>query len=174
MTTHTAATALVRRDYESPVGRLTLVGSDRGLRAILWPEERVGRVDLGIDPVEGHHPTLDQTADQLDEYFRGERNEFDLALDPAGTPFQREVWDALGRIPFGHTRTYGELADELGRPGAARAVGAATGLNPISVVIPCHRLVGADGSLTGFAGGLDTKRWLLDHESTEAELPFER
>jgi methylated-DNA-[protein]-cysteine S-methyltransferase len=101
---------------------------------------------------------------QLTEYFAGARQRFDLELKPAGTPFQRRVWRALREIPPGRTATYGELADRLGRPGAARAVGAANGLNPISIVVPCHRLVGADGSLTGYAGGLERKRFLLELE----------
>ncbi len=150
----------------SPVGELRIIASDRGIRAILWPVERPGRVELGevveVQPTD--HQILADTVEQLEEYFAGERTAFDLPLDPAGTDFQRDVWAGLSAIPFGQTRSYGELADELEHPGAARAVGAATGRNPISIVVPCHRLVGSTGALTGFAGGLDAKRWLLTRE----------
>lgn len=109
---------------------------------------------------------LDAAQAQLDEYFAGSRQEFDLALDPAGTDFQLKAWTVLRAIPYGQTLSYGEQAAELGEPGAARAVGAANGRNPLSIVVPCHRVVAASGALTGFAGGLDTKAWLLDHERT--------
>jgi methylated-DNA-[protein]-cysteine S-methyltransferase len=107
---------------------------------------------------------------QLDEYFAGERREFDLALAPEGTPFERAVWAELAKIPFGETRSYGEIAEVLGRPGAARAVGRANGANPIPIVVPCHRVIGSDGSLTGFGGGLDAKFRLLELEG--GGLPF--
>lgn len=158
-------TTLTSSTFDSPVGTLRLIGSDKGLRAILWPSERDGRVTFSEDVTDGTHPVLVDATAQLAEYISGSRTNFDLPLDPVGTEFQRQVWDALAAIPFGATRSYGELADELERPGAARAVGAATGRNPISIVIPCHRLVGSTGKLTGFAGGIDTKRWLLDHEA---------
>lgn len=158
-------TTLICSTMDSPVGTLRLYVSDAGLRAILWPDEREGRVTFEEDVVDGQHPVLTETAAQLEAYIAGDRDDFDLPLDPTGTEFQRDVWEALLEIPYGETRTYGELADRLERPGAARAVGAATGRNPISIVIPCHRLVGSSGALTGFAGGIDTKRWLLDHES---------
>ena len=169
--TATTNTPLRRTLYSSPIGELTLVGSDRGLRAILWPEERVGRVRLDHDPVEADHPVFAPTTTQLDEYFSGDREGFDLSLDPVGTDFQLAVWEQLLAIPFGETRSYGWIANHLGRPGAARAVGSATGSNPISIVIPCHRLVGANGAMTGFAGGIETKRWLLEHESALRPLP---
>ncbi|MCL2393431.1 MAG: methylated-DNA--[protein]-cysteine S-methyltransferase [Acidimicrobiaceae bacterium] len=102
--------------------------------------------------------------EQLEEYFAGSRTGFDLPIDPAGTPFQEQVWAALREIPYGHTLGYGELARRIGRPNAARAVGAANGRNPIFIVIPCHRVIGANGSLTGFGWGTDCKSWLLDHE----------
>jgi methylated-DNA-[protein]-cysteine S-methyltransferase len=102
---------------------------------------------------------------QLDEYFAGERTEFDLPLNPAGTPFQRRVWDALKTIPYGEIRSYGEIAEQIGRPGAARAVGLANGRNPISIVVPCHRVIGASGALTGYGGGLERKQYLLDLET---------
>lgn len=158
-------TTLTCSMFDSPVGSLRLIGSDDGLRAVLWPTERDGRVTFEENVIDGTHPVLIETATQLGEYITGDRTEFDLPLDPVGTEFQQHVWDALAAIPFGETLSYGELADQLDRPGAARAVGAATGRNPISIVIPCHRLVGSTGKLTGFAGGVDTKRWLLDHEA---------
>lgn len=158
-------TTLTRATVDSPVGTLQLIGSDAGLRAVLWPDERDGRVRFDESVVDGSHPVLDQTAEQLYGYIVGDRREFDLTLDLVGTEFQRAVWLGLQNIPFGGTRSYGELACDLDRPGAARAVGAATGRNPISIVIPCHRLVGSTGSLTGFAGGIEAKQWLLDHES---------
>lgn len=150
---------------DSPIGELTLIGSDDGLRAVLWPSERAGRVTFDEEVLEGTHPVLVEAAAQITDYITGSRTEFDLPLDPVGTNFQRSVWNGLSKIPFGETRSYGELASSLDRPGAARAVGAATGRNPISIVIPCHRLVGSNGKLTGFAGGLDAKRWLLEHET---------
>lgn len=169
MTTSTD-TALTSAVMDSPMGELTIVASDAGLRAILWPSERDGRVTFD-EPVEpGSHPVIDQTVAQLDEYISGDRQNFDLPLDLVGTDFQKDVWAGLAKIPFGETQSYGELADELSKPGAARAVGAATGRNPISIVVPCHRLVGASGKLTGFAGGIDSKRWLLTHEAGEASL----
>ena len=109
---------------------------------------------------------------QLGEYFAGERTRFDLALAPAGTRFQRAVWAALRTIPYGETRTYTEQAVAVGRPSAVRAVGAANGRNPIAIVVPCHRVVGADGSLTGFGGGIDRKRWLLAHERQDEHALF--
>jgi methylated-DNA-[protein]-cysteine S-methyltransferase len=112
---------------------------------------------------------LDRAADQLAEYFAGTRSAFDLALAPRGTEFQRSVWHALCAIPAGETRSYGELAHSLGRPLASRAVGAANGANPISIIVPCHRLIGSTGALTGYAGGLGTKRWLLAHERSHAD-----
>jgi len=163
---------LTRTIHDSPVGPLTLVGSTRGLRAILWPTERPGRVTFDDEAVSGDHAVLAETATQLDEYFADERTEFDLPLDLAGTDFQRAVWAGLCAIPFGTTSSYGELALSLNKPTAARAVGAATGRNPVSIVIPCHRLVGANGALTGFAGGIDTKRWLLNHEHDARELQY--
>jgi len=157
----------------SPVGELVIVASDAGLRAILWPEERDGRVAFAEETAAGDHPVIEQTKRQLTEYIAGDRKNFDLPLDLVGTQFQQEVWAGLARIPYGETQSYGELADELDKPGAARAVGAATGRNPISIVVPCHRLVGASGKLTGFAGGIDAKRWLLEHESPSQAM-FDR
>jgi methylated-DNA-[protein]-cysteine S-methyltransferase len=108
--------------------------------------------------------------EQLEQYFAGERVEFDLALDMHGTQFQRDVWDALLTIPYGETCSYGEIAKRIGRPDRARAVGAANGSNPVSIIVPCHRVIGSDGSLTGYGGGLPRKRWLLDHEAGVGSL----
>jgi methylated-DNA-[protein]-cysteine S-methyltransferase len=150
--------------FQSPVGQLTLVASDAGLRAILWPIEKPGRVKLP-DISRGDHPVLHATATQLTEYFAGERQLFDLPLDLHGTPFQVKAWRSLADIAYGTTASYAEQADRLGAPNAVRAVGSANGRNPISIVLPCHRVVASNGSLAGFAGGLDAKRWLLDFES---------
>ncbi len=150
--------------YESPVGPLTLVAGGEGLAAVLWPEDE-GRTRL-LASVPGPTPLLTETAAQLDEYFAGRRTRFELPLAPLGTDFQRDVWEALGRIPYGRTTSYGELAASIGRPKAARAVGAANGKNPISIIVPCHRVVGSSGALTGFEGGIDVKRRLLQHEQS--------
>ena len=148
----------------SPVGELTLVADDRGLAAILWENDRPDRVRLGTLEEKADHPVLVETERQLGEYFAGERRAFDVPLSFAGTDFQKRVWAALLAIPFGETRSYGEIADQLGAPGASRAVGAANGRNPISIIAPCHRVVGSNGKLTGFAGGLEAKAFLLDLE----------
>ncbi|HEV2596917.1 methylated-DNA--[protein]-cysteine S-methyltransferase [Sphingopyxis sp.] len=148
----------------SPVGELTLVADDRGLAAILWENDRPDRVRLGTLEENADHPVLVETERQLGEYFAGERRAFDVPLSFAGTDFQKRVWAALLAIPFGETRSYGEIADQLGAPGASRAVGAANGRNPISIIAPCHRVVGSNGKLTGFAGGLEAKAFLLDLE----------
>ena len=152
----------------SPVGTLTLLASDAGLRAVLWDgEEPGGRVpwpdDVGED---ASRPVLVATRVQLTEYFAGERQTFDLPLDLHGSPFQVKAWRSLATIPFGETTTYGAQARALGDVRKARAVGAANGRNPVSIILPCHRVIGADGSLTGFAGGLDAKRRLLAYEAT--------
>ena len=150
--------------FQSPVGQLTLVASDAGLRAILWPTEKPGRVKLP-DVTSGDHAVLQATTAQLTEYFAGKRQKFDIPLDLHGTPFQVKAWRSLADIPYGTTDSYAEQADRLGAPKAVRAVGSANGRNPISIVLPCHRVVASNGSLAGFAGGLDAKRWLLDFES---------
>ena len=146
---------------DSPVGRLTLVASDDGLAGILWAKERRGRVRLRLDAEDSRHPVLVETRRQLTEYFAGRRQAFSLKLDFNGTAFQKQVWNALLTIPFGETRSYGEIARQIGRPAAARAVGAANGKNPVSIVAPCHRVIGSTGTLTGFAGGLEAKARLL-------------
>lgn len=148
----------------SPVGTLKLVASDTGLTAILWENDRDGRVKLGAMTEQPDHPVLIETKRQLGEYFAGTRTAFDLPLDFRGTDFQKSVWAALLTIPAGETRSYAAIAAQIGRPGACRAVGAANGRNPISIIAPCHRVIGSDGSLTGFAGGLEGKRYLLELE----------
>ena len=145
----------------SPIGPLLLTGDGRALTGLY-----MGRAPSG---------TRDDTAftharEQLDAYFAGELERFDIPLSPRGTEFQRRVWDALREIPYGETTSYGALAAQIGRPGAARAVGLANGRNPISIVVPCHRVIGAAGALTGYGGGLERKRWLLAHERGQREL----
>ena len=153
-----------------PVGKLKLVASEKGLVAVLWQNDSLERVPLTELTEDPKQKVLVETERQLNEYFAGKRREFSLPLDMRGTRFQKNVWDALLAIPFGETRSYGELAKKLGNPTASRAVGAANGRNPISIVVPCHRVIGASGKLTGFAGGLDVKARLLELESTERKL----
>ena len=148
----------------SPVGALTLVASDAGLTAILWENDRPGRVKLGAMEEAPEHPVLAEAERQIQEYFAGERTSFSVPLDFRGTDFQKSVWAALLTIPFGETRSYGEIARQIGRPGASRAVGAANGRNPLSIIAPCHRVIGTNGALTGFAGGLAAKELLLGIE----------
>ncbi|MGA3132082.1 MAG: methylated-DNA--[protein]-cysteine S-methyltransferase [Terracidiphilus sp.] len=156
--------SLAYKTMDSPVGKLKLVASDKGLVAILWQNDEPLRVRLGQQVKQEAHPILIQTERQLGEYFAGKRTSFSVSIDFRGTSFQKNVWDALLAIPFGETRTYGELARRLGNPNASRAVGAATGKNPISIIVPCHRVIGSTGKLTGFAGGLETKARLLTLE----------
>lgn len=161
---------LSSRMHSTPIGELTLIASHKGLRAILWP--RLSPTAAGIHPRprrDPDHPILVQTAAQLDEYFTGSRTTFDIPLDLHGTRFQLAAWRSLATIPFGTTTSYGRQAAALGTPTAARAIGSANGANPVCIVLPCHRVIGADGSLTGFGGGLPTKRWLLDHEARVLE-----
>jgi methylated-DNA-[protein]-cysteine S-methyltransferase len=148
----------------SPVGELKLIASDKGLVSILWKNDNPNRVKVGTLMENQIHPILLETERQLQEYFAGRRKSFSLKLDLQGTKFQNSVWQALLGIPFGETRSYGQLARQLGNPRAMRAVGAANGRNPISIVVPCHRVIGASGKLTGFAGGLGTKAHLLELE----------
>ena len=149
------------RVMNSPVGKLKLVANGSRLCAILWENDKPGRVRLGPMQEELDNRILQETERQLSEYFEGQRDRFDLDLDFAGSEFQRRVWQALLTIPYGETRSYGEIAAQIGDAKAVRAVGAANGRNPISIVAPCHRVVGAAGDLTGFAGGLEAKRRLL-------------
>lgn len=158
---------LVSSTIDTPIGRLTLVASDRGLRAVMHTdvENETGRVRLTTEEIAtGTTPILVEAERQLTDYFAGNRFDFDLPLDPAGTDFQRAVWASLQSIPAGETRTYSAQADGLGKPRAIRAVAGADGKNPLAVIIPCHRIIGADGSLTGYAWGVERKRWLLNHE----------
>ena len=148
----------------SPVGPLKLVASDAGLVAIIWHDDRPGRVRLGDLQEAPDHPVLLHAERELGEYFAGERTSFSVPLDMVGTDFQKAVWNALLTIPFGETRSYGEIARQVGRPTAFRAVGAANGQNPLSIIAPCHRVIGSDGSLTGFGGGLPAKQYLLGLE----------
>jgi methylated-DNA-[protein]-cysteine S-methyltransferase len=155
---------------ESPVGRLKLVAGDQGLVAILWENDSPHRVRLEESVEDTSHRVLVETERQLNEYFSGKRQEFSLPLDLRGTAFQREVWHALLGIPFGETRSYQQLANQLGNPNATRAVGAANGRNPVSIIVPCHRVIGSSGKLTGFAGGLDAKKYLLEMEARDTRL----
>ena len=155
---------------DSPIGKLKLVASDRGLAAILWENDNPRRVRLKEVVENPTHSILLQTEKELEEYFAGRCNTFSVPLDMDGTKFQKNVWDALANIPFGETRTYGQLAKQLGNPKAMRAVGAANGRNPVAIVVPCHRVIGADGKLTGFAGGLEAKAHLLNLESPKRKV----
>ena len=144
---------------DSPVGALLAVDHGDGLAGLYFEEHRRG---AHVDPAwHRDDPAFRQVAEELLDYFDGRRRSFDVPLAPTGTPFQRRVWDALRAVPFGATVTYGRLAASLGHPSASRAVGAAVGRNPVSIIVPCHRVVGARGTLTGYAGGLQRKRALL-------------
>ncbi len=153
---------------ESPVGKLKLVASSNALVAVLWERERPNRVKLDSASFDPKHPILLETERQLTEYFSIKRTRFDLPLEPNGSIFQKKVWQALREIPFGQTRSYLDLAKAIGSSTASRAVGAANGKNPLSIIVPCHRVVGSDGSLTGFAGGLQAKAALLALEARAA------
>jgi methylated-DNA-[protein]-cysteine S-methyltransferase len=160
--------SLACKTIESPIGQLKLVASEKGLVAILWENDRPSRVRLDEMVADERHPILVETERQLREYFAGKRKTFSVALDMRGTRFQKDVWEALLGIPFGETRSYGQLARQLGNPRATRAVGAANGRNPVSIIVPCHRVIGTSGKLTGFAGGLETKAHLLKLEEQGA------
>ncbi|OAL76193.1 glycosyltransferase [Acinetobacter sp. SFB] len=151
-------------EMASPVGILKLVANENALVAVLWENENPKRVRLAELIEQVDHPVLLETQKQLTEYFAGKRQQFDLPLDFAGTEFQQKVWQALLTIPFGETRSYRDVAEQIGNVKAVRAVGAANGKNPISIIAPCHRVVGANGKLVGFAGGLDNKEILLKLE----------
>jgi methylated-DNA-[protein]-cysteine S-methyltransferase len=157
---------LVRTLAPTAVGELQIITSERGVVAILWPADD----RWSYDTSEGTTPIAVQTAIQLQEFFDGTRTEFTLPLDLRGTEFQQKVWRSLIEIPFGQTLSYAEQAARLGRPSAVRAVASANGKNPISIVIPCHRVIGANGALTGYAGGIEVKRLLLDLESGQQPL----
>jgi methylated-DNA-[protein]-cysteine S-methyltransferase len=156
----------------SPVGLLFLARSEKGLRYLQFMDRRsIKRMIAGheaANPEGKWEPSLldlKDVVDQLDAFFNGMLREFELPLDLAGSEFQTKVWNELSRIPFGETRTYGQIAKAIGQPKATRAVGLANNQNPVAIVVPCHRVIGADGSLTGYGGGLPKKRWLLEHES---------
>lgn len=156
--------------YESPYGQMLLVANDEGLAGVYFDGQKYLAQVASQWRRGAQHATLRQAKRELAEYFGGRRKRFELALAPEGTPFQRSVWKAISTVAFGQTISYGELANKAGCPGSARAAGAATGRNPIGIIVPCHRIVGSNGSLTGYAGGLDRKRALLALESGIAEL----
>lgn len=161
------------KTIQSPVGQLIIVARGTKLAAILWENERLNRVRLGPLEEDNHQPILKETERQLMEYFADQRRRFDLELDFVGTDFQTRVWQALLTIPFGETRSYRDIAIQIGQPSAVRAVGAANGRNPISIIAPCHRVIGTSGSLTGFAGGLAAKQFLLSLEGQQTlQLAF--
>jgi methylated-DNA-[protein]-cysteine S-methyltransferase len=184
-----AAGALVDAVLDSPIGPLRLVADDRALWAVYFPNHPDGAVlraevvgapatkapartgpSAATNAAAISHPILRETARQLEQYFAGTRRDFDLPLATGGTEFQQGVWKTLRDIPFAATWSYGQLATRVGNPNASRAVGAANGMNPIPIIVPCHRVIGANGTLTGFGGGEPTKRWLLDHEARVAGL----
>lgn len=149
-------------NIESPLGRLLILGDGDFVTGLYLPDHKGWS---GLDPAwERTEVPFREVRKQLDEYFAGKRREFDVPLKPAGTPFQQRVWSELVKIPYGNTLTYIELARRIGQPTASRAVGNANGRNPVSIIVPCHRVVGGNGKLTGYAGGLDKKEWLLNHE----------
>ncbi len=159
--------------HDSPIGPLLLAASDRGLRALYMdahrhaPERPDPRWTEAVADGSARRAVIERACRQLDEYFAGERVDFDLPLDLDGTVFQRSVWQALRAIGYGQTLSYGELARRVGNPKAVRAVGLANGRNPVSIVVPCHRVIGADGSMTGYGGGIERKRFLLALETKE-------
>jgi methylated-DNA-[protein]-cysteine S-methyltransferase len=154
----------------SPVGVLTLVASDKGLAAILWENDDPDRVRLGELAENHNHLVLLETERQLGDYFTGKLEKFSVPLDFTGTDFQKKVWAALLTIPYGETRSYADIARQIGHPKAVRAVGAANGKNPISIIAPCHRVIGSNGKLTGFAGGLEAKACLLGIEAKTGDM----
>lgn len=164
MSKSATATQYVFTVVSTLIGSLTLVAGERGLTAIQWATETSNQQRLRGAREDPKHPVLIKTQRQLAEYFAGNRKRFDLTLDPAGTEFQKRVWAELLKIPFGETRAYGQIAKQIGDAKAVRAVGAANGANPIPIVVPCHRVIGATGTLVGFGGGLATKALLLDLE----------
>ncbi len=166
---------LTQDTFVSPIGLLTLLASERGIAALLWENEPPHRVKLAKAPKNiGVSKILDRTKKQLAEYFEGKRVDFSIPLDLTGTPFQLAAWKALTEIPFAETISYQEQAVKLGNPKLTRAVGAANGKNPVSILVPCHRVIGKNGELTGFAAGLPTKQFLLDHEVTVLMLKQKR
>ncbi|MDX1975870.1 MAG: methylated-DNA--[protein]-cysteine S-methyltransferase [Rickettsiales bacterium] len=153
------------KTIQSPVGQLRLIASERGLAAVLFHDGRRGKAQVAGDMVQNdEYPLLLKTEKQLAEYFAGKRKQFDIKLDANGTVFQQKAWRELVKIPYGQTINYGEQARRLGDSNKARAVGMANGRNPISIIVPCHRVIGASGDLTGFGGGVDVKQQLLELE----------
>ncbi len=153
----------VWEDMVSPLGLLTVLASDNGVQAIAFESDQTEQAKTNL-PRAVNHPTINAAVEQLAMYFDGKLKVFDLPLNLRGTDFQKRVWKLLLEIPFGETRTYGDLARALGNTGASQAVGAANGKNPVAIVVPCHRVIGASGHLTGYAGGMDKKKFLLTHE----------
>lgn len=153
---------------DSPIGKLLVTRDEGGITGLDLPTARYPRQIH--DDWERDDTAFDDVRTQLDEYFAGTRQHFELPLNAGGNAFQRTVWEALTEIPYGQTTSYGKVAAAVGHPDGARAVGVANGQNPIPIIVPCHRVIGADGSLTGYGGGLPTKRWLLDHEAHHAGL----
>lgn len=156
-----------RLTLESPIGLIAVSGSASGITAVTFVDD----APAGIDSA-GAPDVVRECVRQLDEYFQGRRREFSVPLNLAGTPFQQRVWRELLTIPFGHTTTYGAIANRLGDPKTIRAVGRANGQNPIPILVPCHRVIGSDGSLIGYGGGLWRKRWLLEHEGQAVQPPL--
>ncbi len=165
-----AAIPHFRATLDSPVGALSLVATDQALVALVWRTTGHARVPFESAVEDAKHPVLRETARQLREYFAGKRRQFELPLEFRGTDFQRRAWAALLTIPYGETRTYGQMAEQIGNANAVRAVGAANGRNPISIIAPCHRVIGMSGDLTGFGGGLDAKAFLLSLEAPQRQL----
>jgi methylated-DNA-[protein]-cysteine S-methyltransferase len=168
--TTTAPTIFSSRINSSPVGTLHLLATDAALLAIVWRRSSTPQLPFDTAIESPGHPVLAAAAHQLHQYFARERFTFDLPLEFRGTDFQRQVWTALLTIPCGETRSYADIARAVGNPAAVRAVGAANGRNPLSIVAPCHRVIGSSGSLTGFGGGLEAKAWLLAHEAPQRDL----
>jgi methylated-DNA-[protein]-cysteine S-methyltransferase len=162
------------KEIESPVGRLKLIANANALIAVLWRRESPDQTQFDAARQDSQHPVLLEAERQLKEYFAGDRTTFNLPLEPDGSAFQKKVWRALTEIPFGQTRSYLQLARSLGSARASRAVGAANGKNPLSIVVPCHRIIGSDGSLTGYAGGLEVKAALLALEQRNSPQPVRK
>lgn len=167
-----AKLTFARARLQVPFGELTVVASDKGVRYITFENDAHPKSYQNMSVIDdASHPVVARTVAQLHEYIKGTRRTFDVPLDLVGTEFQVQAWNALAKVPYGTTASYAQQAASIGRPKATRAIGAANGRNPVVVVLPCHRIVGADGSLTGFGGGLHVKKWLLDHEANVAQGP---
>lgn len=167
-----AKLTFARARLQVPFGELTVVASDKGVRYITFENDAHPKSYQNMSVIDdASHPVVARTVAQLHEYIKGTRRTFDVPLDLVGTEFQVQAWSALAKVPYGTTASYAQQAASIGRPKATRAIGAANGRNPVVVVLPCHRIVGADGSLTGFGGGLHVKKWLLDHEANVAQGP---